>query len=724
VPQALPLVGRARPRLVTLLQLLSLLTMLCAGSFVAWFGILVVLPWILGFVSVATLLLVSPLLAVLLTALTTPLLLGLAACAKILLIGRYRPLRTPVYSLLYFRHWLVQQFVRLVPWRLLQGTVLFNAGLRTLGARIGKRVHVHRGVDLLHGGWDLIQLGDDVTLSQDAALGVAEFANGELIFAPVQLAAGSTLETRAGMDGGSSLGAGAQLAPLSWLDAGVDVPPGERWDGVPATRAGLAEQLPCRTELADFSPAHDTREHDSRPLSPGLHALHVIGARIVLASILSLPALLLILVPLLLVTLSNESILAWLFDASSRPLVFAAALLWSSLALLLGIFGSALLLRITRSVAPGLYSRWSTQYTRVLWRSELLQAAGNWLAGSLYWRIWLRLAGMRLGRNCEISTILDCLPERVQIDAETFFADGVYLGGPRLHRGRVQVDDTRLGPNCFVGNHAVIPSGTQLEGDLLLGVSTRADAEFMRPGTSWFGHPPFELPQREVIEMDRSLTHEPGLWLYAQRLFWESLRFGLPAVLGAGALLWIEWVAAQGVLFAPIASLALGLGILALVLATKWLLLGRVRAGQHGLWSSWCSRWDFVYMAWGMLSRGLLARFDGTLLLAWYLRAMGMRIGKHVVLAGSFAQVVDPDMLRVEDGATLDPLFQAHTFEDRVLKIAPLHVGRHSTVRRGSVLFYGAELEANCHVGPHSVVMKNELLRAGQRYHGCPSRPI
>ena len=64
-------------------------------------------------------------------------------------------------------------------------------------------------------------------------------------------------------------------------------------------------------------------------------------------------------------------------------------------------------------------------------------------------------------------------------------------------------------------------------------------------------------------------------------------------------------------------------------------------------------------------------------------------------------RVVDPDMITIDDGATVHALFQAHTFEDRVLKIdrvrigpqrhrgprgrAPLrHVGRRGRGRRRS----------------------------------------
>ena len=156
--------------------------------------------------------------------------------------------------------------------------------------------------------------------------------------------------------------------------------------------------------------------------------------------------------------------------------------------------------------------------------------------------------------------------------------------------------------------------------------------------------------------------------------------------------------------------------------ALKWALLGRVRPGTHGLWSAWCCRWDFLYMAWGRLAHGPLSSLAGTLWIPCYLRAMGMRIGHRVVLAGSFAQVVDPDMLTIEDEATVDPLFQAHTFEDRVLKIGPVRIRAGATIRRGTVLFYGADVGEGCHVAPHGVVMKHERLESWTRYAGCPTR--
>ncbi|HEX8864655.1 MAG TPA: hypothetical protein VF821_03265, partial [Lentzea sp.] len=133
-------------------------------------------------------------------------------------------------------------------------------------------------------------------------------------------------------------------------------------------------------------------------------------------------------------------------------------------------------------------------------------------------------------------------------------------------------------------------------------------------------------------------------------------------------------------------------------------------------------RWDFLYVAWGVIASGVLAAVEGTLLLAVYLRLIGMKIGKRVVLGDGFAQVVDPDMLTFEDGATVNAMFQAHTFEDRVLKIGKVVVGSNSTLAHGTVPLYGAEIGEGTYAAAHSVVMKHERLLPHTRYEGAPTR--
>ena len=643
---------------------------------------------------------------------------AVSALAKRVLVGAYRPLREPVWGSFYVRNWMVQRLTRAIPWWLIEGTEFQLAALRALGARIGRCVHIHRGVHLSQGGWDLLEIGDDVTVAQDASLGLVELDAGHIVVAPISLGDGSTVDIRAGVAGGARMGPGAWLTALSWLPPGAAVPAGERWDGIPARPAGHAPPVPAVTE------------HE-RTLSPFWHGLWMVLARYGIGTLPVLNLELLALLAVVVLEVDADRLTVWLRQPSAEFTPFLLVIVMASLSVPLSLLLEALIMRMLGRVPEGVISRWSPSYIRIWLKPGILYSAGEWLSGTLFWPLWLRLAGMRIGPGCEISTILDVVPELVEIGPECFFADGIYVAGPRIYRGTVTLTRTRISKNTFLGNHAVVPSGQSLPENVLLGVSTVADDALVRTGTSWFGHPPFELPVREVVTVDRSLTYDPSFIRYWNRVFWELLRFALPAAPTIAAVLWLQAIAMvepvtpwPALLFwrVPLVTFAAGAALSLLVLILKWGLLGRVRPGQHPLWSCWCSRWDFLYVAWALYSRGALASLEGTLLLSWYLRAMGVKLGKRVVLGAGFSQVVDPDMLTIEDDATVSSTLQSHTFEDRVLKIDRVVIRRGATLGTNTVPLYGADIGAGTHVAPHSVIMKHEHLLPNLRYEGAPTR--
>jgi non-ribosomal peptide synthetase-like protein len=216
------------------------------------------------------------------------------------------------------------------------------------------------------------------------------------------------------------------------------------------------------------------------------------------------------------------------------------------------------------------------------------------------------------------------------------------------------------------------------------------------------------------------------------RVVFESARLVLPLVPLALAWGWFRsvpvWRAGQSnpeffLVTLPVSVVALGAVLCALALLTKWLVLGPIREGRHALWSCWCCRWDILFEVWAAYAVPVLLAFEGTPFVSWWLRAMGCRIGRGVVFGSSFLQVVDPDMLEIGDGATVSCHMQSHSFEDRVLKLAPVRIRAGADVGRGAVLLYGADIGERTEVTPNSVVMKREALMPGLRYAGCPTRP-
>ena len=715
-----PAARRPGPFLATLVQTAWLLAGLVLGGAALYLMLFELVPALTADLGPVGFVLVVPLLYVLGVVGYGVGSVAFAVVLKRLLIGRYRPRRDPVWGGFYARNWIVHQAVKLIPWRLLEGTVFQCVALRALGARIGKRVHIHRGVNLTDGGWDLLDLGDDVTLSRDATVRLVDFEDGQIVVGSIAVGRGCTLEPRSGVGPDTAMEPESRLTSHAYLEPGGRVPRGESWSGAPARPTGAA-------------PAPPPLPAGSRELSPVGYGVVLLSSRLMLAAVGVIPLAALALVFSWVWGIDTATTAEWVLHPSVEAGLFLASV---SLVLLLVpvlLVWRCLSMRLMGRIPEGVIPRWSYAYVRVQLKSDTLDWANGWLDGTLFWPVWLRGAGMKVGRWSEISRIHDTIPELSEIGAASFLAGGIYLGSPAVHRGTVTLARVKLGDAVFVGNYAVIAAGQSVPDGVLIGVGTVADDTLMRPGTAWFGVPPFELPRREVVAADVGLTFRPSRGRIANRLFWECLRFALP--LGP-ALLALGWLALLGLaagavsfpvlVFAVVPALDLLFlaGLCALALGMKWLLLGRVRPGTHALWSSWCCRWDFNYTATHAFAIDALTALEGTVWLNWYLRALGVRVGRNVALYDVSSFCTDPDMLDVRDEATVNGLYQAHTFEDRVLKTGPIVVGERATVGTGTILLYETTVGAGARVAAHSVVMKGECLEPGRTYAGAPTRRV
>ncbi len=703
------------PATVTQALLLAM-ELVVVSAAAAWF-LLDGIPWLDSFGGVFGFLVVLPVVGAAAFVVYTPVSIALAVLTKKLIIGKYRATVEPVWSQLFLRNWIVRQVLRIVPWQQIEGTELANMALRALGAKIGKDVHFHHGSLPLQGGWDLLEIGDRVTLGQDCVLGLSELESSNLIFGPVSLGQDAVVGTRAIVSHHGSMGHSTTLTDLSLLATGDHIPESESWSGIRATANGRSRPIPECTGVK---------------LSGFVFGSILLFGRALISWIEFLPLQISLVGLYYGVGQSKGTIDGFLFDLSwTQSLALTTLVVGISMPATLLL--KALLARILGLVKPGVLYVQSPGFARVSLKSLLVESSGRWLSGTLFWPVWLRAAGMNVGKDCEISTIIDVVPELVSIDSHVFFADGVYLCPPVIQGGTVTLDKLQVSTNCFIGNHSILPGGQTLPPDILIGVSTIADASLMQKGTSWFGLPPIELHRREIVAVDESLTHKPSRARYWNRVFWESLRFFVPVVPLFAELLWCDELVglpknwrgpAIYIGAASLDTLAIASGLCLLVLAMKWVLLGRVKEGIHPLWSCWCSRWDYLYVIWGEWARPILVNLEGTLLLIPYLRAMGMKIGKRVVLSSGFAHVVDPDMLVIEDDATVSATYQAHTFEDRVLKIGKVVIKRGATLGRSTVPLYGAVVGEGARVVANSVIMKHEHLLPGHKYEGAPCHAV
>ncbi len=107
-----------------------------------------------------------------------------------------------------------------------------------------------------------------------------------------------------------------------------------------------------------------------------------------------------------------------------------------------------------------------------------------------------------------------------------------------------------------------------------------------------------------------------------------------------------------------------------------------------------------------------------------FLRAMGAKIGKHVIVNSNV--VYDHDMLEIGDYTVIggDAAIIGHVGEKGHLVRQKIRIGRHCTIGQYTTVFPGAAIGDNCHVGAMSLVPKGAVLESNAVYGGVPVRKI
>src|SRR2546430_8533166 len=153
--------------------------------------------------------------------------------AKWVLIGRWKTQHIRLWSLAYFRFWIVKTLIRSSPAaRMFIGTPVYLLYLRALGAKIGPGVVIFsRRVPVCT---DLLTIGAGTVIRKEAIFQCYRAQAGRLETGPVTLGRDVFVGERSVLDINTCMGDGAQLGHASALHSGQTVPAGEWWHGCPA----------------------------------------------------------------------------------------------------------------------------------------------------------------------------------------------------------------------------------------------------------------------------------------------------------------------------------------------------------------------------------------------------------------------------------------------------------------------------------------------------------
>jgi non-ribosomal peptide synthetase-like protein len=641
-----------------------------------------------------------------------------AVMAKWLVIGRTRPGRYPLWGVYYYRWWLVQRLTSVVHIKWFQGSPIMRLYLRLLGAKVGGEAVID---ELEAGAFDLVSIGHGCTMGGKVRLANAEAVGNELVIGSITIGDDCHIGTSCVLGPDVTLADGTELSDLTSLSSGTTTGAYEHWDGSPARPIGLVD----RSAL----PAHA----EAGPARKAMLALFYGMALVVLPPVSLLP----IFPAFYLFDKLSDFVVG---GGGSEYLKVLPLLAWPTAMALIVI--TVLLIALVRwtvlpRVKAGTYSIYSGFYVRkwiVSLSTELMLETLSSLYATVYMRWWYRLMGAKIGRDAEISCNLSGRYDLTEIGEKCFIADEVVLGDENIRRGWMELQSVKTGPMVFVGNDAVVPPGADIPAGTLIGIKSRPPAnEEMTASDTWFGSPPYKLPVRQRFDdVTANWTYQPPRWRRVARAVFEAFAVSLPSMLFITfGTLTVE-VLAPSVLerdyatVAPLfvaASVCISMALTLAAIAVKWGTMGVYRPTAKPMWSWWALRTEAVaVMYWGMAGKVLLDHLRGTPLLPWVLRLFGSKFGRGVFM--DTTDITEFDCVSVGDFSVVNSLsaLQTHLYEDRVMKVGRVKVGRGVSIGSGSTVLYDTDIGDFARIGQLTIVMKGEAIPAHSEWEGAPAQ--
>jgi non-ribosomal peptide synthetase-like protein len=645
---------------------------------------------------------------------------------KWVLIGRWKPRRIRVWSLGYFRFWLVKSMVIANPMaHLFIGTPLYAWYLRALGARIG------RGATILTNHipvcTDLLTIGAGSLITKDTHLSCYRAQSGLIETGYVILGAESFVGAHSVIDINTALGQRAHLGHASALLCGQLVPPDEVWHGSPAERApdGTVYQVVppapgralrrawfCVTRLLLMLAV-------AGPLEAAVASLLVTHSR-------ALPSL-----------LGRPSVTSWTYF--QEALIAGAVTVFGLTLAGLIIVGPAGRL-LSRLLKPGrVYPLYGFRHSalRGVTRISNVKFLNGLLGDSSAIAGYLSYLGYRLkpvhqtGTNFGMEVKHD-VPTLNFVGTGTLVSDGLSMINAEFSASSFRVAPVVIGRNNFLGNSIAYPPGGRTGDNCLLGTKVMIPVSGpVRDGVGLLGSPCFEIPRS--VNRDRQFD-ELSRGPVQRRLLRAKNRHN-----GATMSLYllVRWLYITGILVVSMlplrddatleGTLDTGGTVVADVLFTVvyFVLVDRAVTGFRGLRPKFCSIYQPAFWRherfWKVASIAYLPMFNGTPFKGVIWRLLGVRIGRGVFDDG--CSIIERSLVSIGRHCTLGvgSIIQCHSLEDGAFKSDHTVIGAGCSIGNAAFVHYGVTMGDGSALDPDSFLMKGEDVPPGARWGGNPA---
>lgn len=159
----------------------------------------------------------------------------------------------------------------------------------------------------------------------------------------------------------------------------------------------------------------------------------------------------------------------------------------------------------------------------------------------------------------------------------------------------------------------------------------------------------------------------------------------------------------------------------ALAIGGKWLIAGRLKPGRYPLWGLTYYRW---WLADRMIESAPTYLLSGSSLYAWWLRALGARIGRDVVIGSITLRA--PDLLVIGDGASIGNAvnFENARVEHGELRLGAIAIGHDAGVGSYAILEGNTAMGAFGHLEGQTALSDGMTVPAGRTWSGSPARDV
>ncbi|MDT5070539.1 MAG: hypothetical protein QOK02_6694, partial [Mycobacterium sp.] len=630
--------------------------------------------------------------------------MGIAVLAARILLGGLEPGTYRRGGPVHLRIWLAERLGEASGAENLAGAPWLVYYARALGNKVGKGVDLHSSPPVT----GMLTLGHRCSIEPEVDLTGHWIDGDQFHVGRIEVGTDATVGARTTLLPGAVVGKNADVAPGSAVIGKVKS--GQYWKGSPAVKSGKArhpwpEERPRRAPLW----------------------VAMFGVTSVLLGSLPLVAL-----------AAGLAVLGWAIrHTATLSDALLPALIWTPAATLTAVVVYALLtVAGVRVLSLGLHEGYHPVRSRVGWQvwatERLMDAARNYLFpiyASLLTPAWLRLLGARVGHGTEISTAL-LTPKFTVIEDGAFLADDTMVASYELGGGWIHVAKATIGKRAFLGNSGITQPGRRVPDDGLVAVLS-ATPHKAKAGSSWLGSPPIRL-RRQPTAADVLRTFHPSLRLKILRALVETCRL-LPlivtfaigvAVLGTLQYLTDEFGYLRAALAGGAVLLVTGAVAGGIAVVAKWLWVGRIRAVEHPLWSSFVWRNEVSDTFVETVAAPWFARAaSGTPVMNLWLRALGAKIGRGVWCETYW--LPEADLVSLGRGATVNRgcVVQTHLFHDRIMRMDTVVLDDGATLGPHCVALPASRIGAGATVGPASLVMRGDEVPASTRWQGNPIAP-